>query len=279
MFWPLTASTLSCLTLLGCATVPSIFNALDTAFDSDSFIILIDNCCSACVTNELADFEGVPVKVQVTVKGIGGAIKHTHKGTIRWAIQDNQGVNTKFYITDSYYAPEAPFGLLSPQHWSKCSRDNVVGSNSTWSGTFHDRVELHWSNNTCHCTIMLDTAINIAFIGSTPGYKNYRIYTAIAECMDNTRRVEMNNNTIQDLHQDLPELSEQASIFDDDMIVQSNLTKGGTSRKQNHFNDITVEDDNDPDTSNNASNELLKIHICFQHLPAIMDMESTNVGI
>ena len=92
MFWPLTASTLSCPTLMGYATVPSIFNALDRAFDSDSFIILIDNCCSACVTNELADFEGVPVQVQVMVKGVGGAIKLTHKGTIHWAIQDNQGV-------------------------------------------------------------------------------------------------------------------------------------------------------------------------------------------
>ena len=27
-------------------------------FDSDSYPILIDNCCTACVTNEMNDFEG-----------------------------------------------------------------------------------------------------------------------------------------------------------------------------------------------------------------------------
>ena len=60
-------------------TVPGIVNAPDNGFDSDSYIILIDNCCSACVTSEMADFEGVPTEVHVTIKEIGGAIELTHK--------------------------------------------------------------------------------------------------------------------------------------------------------------------------------------------------------
>jgi uncharacterized metal-binding protein len=130
-FLSLDASTLSCLTLFCYTTAPSIVNATDNGFDSDSFLILIGNCCSACVTNELADFEGVPTKMHVTVKRIGGAIELTHKGTIRWALQDDQGVSTTFYIKGLFYAPKAHCRLLSPQHWSQNSGDTSVGSKGT----------------------------------------------------------------------------------------------------------------------------------------------------
>ena len=65
-------------------------------YDSDSYLILVDNCCSACVTNDINDFEGEPVKVNARVKGVGGAIKLSHKGTIKWSFQDNEGRSHTF---------------------------------------------------------------------------------------------------------------------------------------------------------------------------------------
>ena len=145
-------------------------------FDSDSYPILIDNCCTACVTNEMNDFEGTLQKVQTRVNGVGGAIMLTHKGTIKWTIEDNEGCSHTFRIRNSFYAPDAPCRLLSPQHWSQNAEDNSANKKGTWSATYDDKVELHWNNNSCHRTIKLDPATNVASMQSSPGNKYFRTY-------------------------------------------------------------------------------------------------------
>ena len=77
-------------TAISYATAKHTLSAGDP-FDSDSYLILIDNCCSACITNEIKDFNCKPVKVNANINGVGGAIKLTHKGTIKWSFQDDQG--------------------------------------------------------------------------------------------------------------------------------------------------------------------------------------------
>ena len=60
-------------------------------FDSDSYEILIDNCCSACISNEIGDFVGTPTPIRSRVSGIGGPLMVVAKGTIKWKIEDDLG--------------------------------------------------------------------------------------------------------------------------------------------------------------------------------------------
>ena len=111
-----------------CYTSPNSEDNGAIPFNTDSYPILIDNCCSACITNDLNDFEDKPVKVNARVKGVGGAINLSHKGTIRWSFQDNEGRSHTFLIKDLFYARNAPCCLLSPQHWSQNASDNTARS-------------------------------------------------------------------------------------------------------------------------------------------------------
>ena len=142
---------------------------------------MVDNCCSACITNNINDFEDKPVKVNARVKGVGGAIKLSHKGTIKWSFQDNEGQSHTFQIKDSYFAPNAPCWLLSPQHWSQNSNNNSARNKGTWSATYDGKVELHWNNNTYHWTKNLNKSTNVAAIGSTLGNMHYRAFHALHE--------------------------------------------------------------------------------------------------
>ena len=58
-------------TAISYATAKHTLSAGDP-FDSDSYLILIDNCCSACITNEIKDFNCKPVKVNANINGVGG---------------------------------------------------------------------------------------------------------------------------------------------------------------------------------------------------------------
>jgi hypothetical protein len=76
--------------------------------DSDSFLKAIDNCSSKCITNDLRDYVSALQKVNVTVKGIGGTITASLRGTVAWAIEDDDGVRHTFNIPDVYYNQGAP---------------------------------------------------------------------------------------------------------------------------------------------------------------------------
>jgi hypothetical protein len=74
----------------------------DMGYDSDSYWMAIDNCCSACISNCIDDFEG-PTKAMVArVKGIGGVqVMATRKGTLKWSNADDDCKIHMFLIEDS----------------------------------------------------------------------------------------------------------------------------------------------------------------------------------
>jgi hypothetical protein len=53
-------------------------------FDTDSFDILIDNCCSHTLTNDINDYIEPPVKSTVRVRGYNGSTNSTMVGTVKW---------------------------------------------------------------------------------------------------------------------------------------------------------------------------------------------------
>jgi hypothetical protein len=56
-------------------------------FDTDSYDILIDNCCSHSLTNCKEDFIEPPIKSKVKVRGYNGHTESTMVGTVKWKIQ------------------------------------------------------------------------------------------------------------------------------------------------------------------------------------------------
>jgi hypothetical protein len=85
-------------------------------FDSGSFPILVDNCASKSITNNLADFLHPPKKTNKVIQGVNGELTALKVGTITWRIQDDRGKTHILQLPNSYYAPSSPYRLLSPQH-------------------------------------------------------------------------------------------------------------------------------------------------------------------
>jgi hypothetical protein len=73
-------------------------------FDADSFGILIDNCCSHTLTNDINDYIETPVKSSVRVRGYNGSTNSTMVGTVKWKIKDDNGKVHNFILPNSYYS-------------------------------------------------------------------------------------------------------------------------------------------------------------------------------
>ena len=148
-------------TFQGCSVTPR-------PFDSDSYLLMIDNCCSKCVTNCCTDFVGTPTPVRAQISGVGGPIPVLLKGTVKWKIEDDTGRVHIFRIPGTFYAPKAPFRMLSPQHWSKEINRGWIGTKGAWCTIYEDRVTLCWDNNLYVRNVKLDPATNLATLLTAP---------------------------------------------------------------------------------------------------------------
>ena len=159
----------------------------DHSYDTDSFNIGIDNHASYCITNSLHDFIDTPTRVKVCVRGIKGNIKSLMQGTILWRILDDDGVQHELRIPNSYYAPDLPIRLLSPQHLAQVLAPKETVHNGTVCSTFQDRVELQWFNRQHNkfnkLTVLLNSA-NVAVFRSAPGYDKYQAFHASLEMQE-----------------------------------------------------------------------------------------------
>jgi len=88
-------------------------------FNTDSFDILIDNCCSHTLKNDINDYIEPPVKSSVRVRGYNGSTISTMVGTVKWKIKDDNGKVHNFILPNTYYSSSVEARLLSPQHWAQ----------------------------------------------------------------------------------------------------------------------------------------------------------------
>ncbi|CAB9505787.1 unknown protein [Seminavis robusta] len=164
-------------------------SAEDHQYDADSVLIAIDNCSSRCITNCMKDFIGKPTKVQVKVQGIGGTVTATYKGTVRWSIEDDDGMVHHFLIPDTYYNPSTPYRLLSPQHWARVADDNRPKQRGTWCATYEDSVELFWNQRSFKRMIPLSPSNNIAIVRSAPSFSKLHAFCSeIAPAISSDRK-------------------------------------------------------------------------------------------
>ncbi len=75
-------------------------------FDTDARGIRIDNCASYCISNDKKDFITPLKKVNKKLKGLGGTLADIYSGTIKWSIEDDDGVSHDWVIPDGLYVKD-----------------------------------------------------------------------------------------------------------------------------------------------------------------------------
>jgi hypothetical protein len=141
-------------------------------FDTDSFMIGIDNCASRCLTDNKRDFVGPLQRHTTKIKGIGGNQDSQWTGTVKWPIIDDEGRKHELLIPNTVLVPKGslPFRLLSPQHFAQENLANGTdkrprGTLSLTSGQDHI---LSWADKQFTLTAPLTSGSNIALIDVAP---------------------------------------------------------------------------------------------------------------
>jgi hypothetical protein len=109
-------SSLTRIHAFSCTHAPHL---KDHKYNSDSYLIEINNPASASMTNSEDDFIITPTPTGLKIKGIKGYLKSTKIGMVRWNIQDGEGCTHQFYIPGTYLVKELPLRLFSPQHLAR----------------------------------------------------------------------------------------------------------------------------------------------------------------
>jgi len=148
-------------------------------FDSDSFLIGIDNHSSKCISPVLSDFVGALKPSNGVLNGISGKLSVFGSGTVLWKWLDDEGNKHLISIKDCLYVPEAPMRLLSPQQWGQQAMKDSGSIKGTWCATYSNKCVLHWNNNSAHKTITYDPQSNVAIMRSAPGYGKFSSFSSV----------------------------------------------------------------------------------------------------
>ena len=159
------------------STVKRDYPGEGARYDSDSFLIVIDNACSFCITNDKRHFVGQPETIDIQVRGIGGKrVTATLRGTVRWCIPNDDGEIHEELIPNTYFQEQAAYCLYSPQHVAQVANDNFPFPIGTYCATYADSVELYWDQRTEKRTVRLDPATNIAIMRSAPAFGRFHTF-------------------------------------------------------------------------------------------------------
>ena len=153
-------------------------SAPSRSFDSDAQRLMLDDGASACITNDIKDFTESPKRVDRKVKGIKGHARATHRGTVKWYIEDDHGLVHVMLITGAYLIPEATTRILSPQHLAQQANDHFPTAEGTSALTTSKNITLFWAQRRFTKTVPLDPNTNVGLTTTAPGARNFRSFCA-----------------------------------------------------------------------------------------------------
>ena len=159
----------------------NVSKPLGKQFDSDSRTLMIDDGASACITNDKGDFIEPPKKVNRKVRGIKGHAKATHRGTIKWHVEDDTGLTHVMLIKGAYLIPEAATRIVSPQHLAQQAGDHFPKEEGTGALTTSKNIMLFWSQRRYTKTVPLDPTTNVGLTTTAPGARSFRAFCATLE--------------------------------------------------------------------------------------------------
>ncbi len=110
-------------------------------FDSDSFLVCVDNHASYCMANSPQLFENLVLSEVGKVDGINDRLEIVGKGTFKFKLADDDGRTHIIHVPNSLYLPKLKSCLLSPQHWAQ-----EAGDGQTWMVNGAHHCVLQWVN-------------------------------------------------------------------------------------------------------------------------------------
>jgi hypothetical protein len=153
-------------------------------FDSDSFRIGVDTHATACMSPEVSDF--VPNSLRpfpssnggIRAYGKGPLLKINGLGTIRWVLEDDNGVSHPVLLPNSIYCKQGTQRLLSPQHWSaEANKEGTLNPDSTRSIQYHDRNVLYFGpKGEFRKSIFNHSSTNVPSFFTAAGTYEYKQY-------------------------------------------------------------------------------------------------------
>ena len=138
--------------------------------------LMIDDGALACITNNLADFVGKACHINQWIKGIAGHAQATHKGTVRWKLDDDTGRVHSIHIKYAYYMADVPNQILSPQHFAQVANDHRPSPEGMGLITDSKNVTLFWGQWKYAKTIPFDKNLNIGLTWMAPGDEEFIAY-------------------------------------------------------------------------------------------------------
>ena len=139
---------------------------------------MLDDGTSACITNNINDFTDPPKRVDQKVKGIKGHARATHRGTVKWYIEDDHGLVHVMIITGAYLIPEATTRILSPQHLAQQANDHNPTVEGTGALTTSKNITLFWAQRCFTETVPLDPNTNVGLTTTAPGARDFHSFCA-----------------------------------------------------------------------------------------------------
>jgi hypothetical protein len=142
----------------------------DHKYDSDSYLLGINNHASASMTNSEYDFIITPTPIDLKITEIKGYLNSTKIGMVRWNIQDDEGCTLPFDIPGTYIVKELLLRLFSPQYVAKKMIKKDTYTKGLTCVTYADKVLLKWKQYTR--TIPLGSN-NVPILRSELDFNNY----------------------------------------------------------------------------------------------------------
>ncbi len=146
-------------------------------FDSDSFLIRIDNHALYCMVNSPHLFDDLILSDVGKVGEINDGLAILGKGTFKFSISDNNGRVHCICIPNSLYLPKLHGCLLSPQHWAQ-----EVGDNQTRMRNFAHCCVLHWFGG--QKTVPFHTLTITPIFHTASSSSTYRAFAATFKVME-----------------------------------------------------------------------------------------------
>jgi hypothetical protein len=273
---------LLCLITVFATTSDLPVSAHKTVFDTDSKEIYIDNCATACITNDLTDCQTTPIPINRKIKGIAGAFNaQVYATTINWNIEDDDGVSEVHVIPNSFFVPVAPHCLLSPQHWAQTRKRFGIKARCV---TYDSAIILQWDNKRKIKTMPLDIrGSNVGVIRTSPGYTSFSAFckdTDRTSMQDDQEPITVDANLVSDdessVDQDQEDLDdEHPEIYFPikDQPLQTDFELNGP--KQSSGVVVDEEDLNPQD----KSVQLLQLHHRYGHISMERLQEMAKQGI